>query len=69
MHLPDTLAEITAVIDLQALHHNFNRVKESAPYSKIIAMVKSNGYGHGLIEVAKALTQADAFGVARLKEA
>ena len=32
-------------------------------------MVKSNGYGHGLVEVAHALPHADAFGVARLKEA
>lgn len=32
-------------------------------------MIKANAYGHGLIPVARALAQADAFGVACLEEA
>ena len=32
-------------------------------------MVKANAYGHGLERIAKALPQADAFGVARIDEA
>ena len=40
-----------------------------APKSLIIAMIKSNAYGHGLIQVAHTLKQADMFGVARLREA
>ena len=63
------MTEPMAVIDLAALQHNFSRVKTLAPRSKIIAMIKSNAYGHGLIHVAKALTKADAFGVARLTAA
>ena len=60
------MIEATATIDLAALQHNFSRVRALAPHSKIIAMVKSNAYGHGLLPIAKALTAADAFGVARL---
>ncbi|MEE8342868.1 MAG: alanine racemase [Gammaproteobacteria bacterium] len=58
-----------ALIDLQALQSNFRRVRSAAPHSRIMAVVKSNGYGHGLIRVAKALPSADAFAVACLEEA
>jgi alanine racemase len=34
-----------------------------------MAIIKANGYGHGLVAVANALAAADAFGVARLDEA
>lgn len=57
------------LIDLQALQFNFRRVRSAAPHSRIMAVVKSNGYGHGLIQVAKALPCADAFAVACLEEA
>lgn len=55
-------------IDLQALQHNFMKVQRFAPRQAIIAMVKANAYGHGIVQVAKALTKADAFGVASLDE-
>lgn len=51
-------------IDLSALQHNFIQVKKMAPHSFIMAMVKSNAYGHGIVRMAKALKEADAFGVA-----
>ena len=57
------------IIDLAALHHNFSRVRILAPSSKIIAVVKAEAYGHGLIRIARALQQTDAFGVACLEEA
>lgn len=56
-------------IDLAALQHNLRRVRAVAPGKRVLAMVKSDGYGHGLIEVAKALYEADAFGVAAIEEA
>ncbi|MGD9108632.1 MAG: alanine racemase [Gammaproteobacteria bacterium] len=56
-------------IDVDALQHNFNRAHELAPDSKVLAMVKANAYGHGITEIAKALHNADAFGVACLAEA
>lgn len=59
-----------AIIDLQALRHNFDLAQSLAPSSDIIAMVKANAYGHGAIEVATALaTMAPAFGVASIDEA
>jgi len=58
-----------ARIDLQALQHNFSRVRQSAPRSKIMAIIKANAYGHGLVSSARALPDADAFGVATLDEA
>jgi alanine racemase len=60
---------LQALIDPVAIQHNLRRVKTIAPASKIIAMVKANGYGHGLLEVAQMLNKADAFGVACLEEA
>jgi alanine racemase len=57
-----------ARIDLQALQHNFTRVREAAPASRIMAIIKANAYGHGLVAVARALPHADAFGVAALEE-
>jgi len=56
-------------IDINALKHNFKRVRELAPKSKIMVMVKANAYGHGITEVAQALCDADAFGVACVEEA
>jgi len=60
---------VTANIDLSALRHNLGRVKAFAPHSKIMAMVKADAYGHGLLRVASALGEADALAVARLEEA
>ncbi|MGD9841397.1 MAG: alanine racemase [Steroidobacteraceae bacterium] len=58
-----------AIIDRSALRHNLNVVRSTAPKSKVLAVVKANAYGHGIVPVAQALSAADAFGVARLKEA
>ncbi|MGH8320919.1 MAG: alanine racemase [Gammaproteobacteria bacterium] len=58
-----------AVINLSALRHNLQRARTLAPHSRIMAMVKANAYGHGIAAAARALSQADAFGVASLDEA
>jgi alanine racemase len=58
-----------AVINLSALRHNLSLVRRYAPDSRIMAIIKANGYGHGSVAVAQALQQADAFGVACLDEA
>jgi alanine racemase len=57
------------VIDLAALRHNYSRVEQLTPGSKIMAVVKADAYGHGITRVASALSSADAFGVACLEEA
>ena len=60
---------IRAVIDTAALRHNLSRVREIAPGSRVLAVLKANAYGHGLVAAATALTAADGFAVARLSEA
>ena len=58
-----------ALINLPALRHNLRRARTLAPGSRVMAMVKANAYGHGLALAARALSEADAFGVASLDEA
>jgi len=58
-----------AVIDLGALQHNFDVARRTAPHSRQMAIIKANAYGHGLLHVARALHECDAFGVATLDEA
>lgn len=55
-------------ISLSALRHNLKRVRELAPGCSVMAMVKANAYGHGIIRVAQTLGQSDALGVASLEE-
>ena len=63
------MQSVRAEISLGALVHNFNVVKSKVPESKIISVVKANAYGHGLVQVAKALNDSDAYAVARIEEA
>ncbi|MBS0570080.1 MAG: alanine racemase [Proteobacteria bacterium] len=55
-----------ATIHLGALRRNLARVRERVGAAKVMAVVKADGYGHGLERVARALGDADAFGVAAL---
>ena len=52
------------IIDLAALRYNYSRVQQLATDSRVMAVVKADAYGHGLVRVANALSTADAFGVA-----
>ena len=56
-------------IHAPALRHNLGVVRRHAPHSHVMAVIKADGYGHGLLEVAEALEGADAFAVARVDEA
>lgn len=58
-----------AVIDLNALQQNLQSLQQTAPGSKVLAVVKANAYGHGMVKVAETLQDVHAFGVARLNEA
>jgi alanine racemase len=49
----------TAKIDLIAISHNYNLLKEISDYQPIMVMVKANGYGHGIVEVANTLKEAE----------
>jgi alanine racemase len=77
------LTTATAVINLSALKHNLAQIKALAPTAKVLAVLKANGYGHGLERIAQALfseqsedskngdssVKADAIAVARIDEA
>ena len=63
------MRQATVYIDSAALQYNLNRVKQLAPNSKIVSMVKANAYGHGVKDCLAALNNTDAFGVATLEEA
>ncbi len=60
----------TATIHLQALRNNLQQVRERISAGvKIVAVIKADGYGHGLITVARALHQSDLFAVGCIDEA
>ncbi len=58
-------------IDLNAICHNLNEARAYlTPNTKIMAVIKADGYGHGAIPIAKTLQEkVDYFGVAQLEEA
>jgi len=57
-----------AVIDHSALRHNLACVRRRASDSRVWAVVKANGYGHGMVEVGTTLESADGLAVARVGE-
>lgn len=60
---------LLATIHQSALSANLQVVRQYAPHSKVMAVVKANGYGHGLINVAHGLNTTDGFAVLGLNEA
>ena len=54
--LEQRIHETVLEVDLDALVHNFNFYKSRiSPQTKLICMVKANGYGAGAVEIAKTL--------------
>lgn len=60
---------LKAFIHQASLRHNLGVVKSLTPQSKIMSVVKANGYGHGLIHAAHGLKESDGFAVLSLNEA
>lgn len=58
-----------ARIDLEALRHNYRQASERAAPALAMAVVKADGYGHGIAQVAQALSDAPKYAVACLEEA
>lgn len=59
-----------AEIDRNALRHNAKVVRERTGSAQLLAIVKANAYGHGMVGVAEMLANdAQLFGVANLEEA
>ena len=52
----------TVTIDSEALRHNLTRVRQYAPESRVIAVIKANAYGHGMLTIANQLSSHDAVG-------
>lgn len=59
---------VRALIDVKALRANLQRVREVAPGARVLAVIKANGYGHGMLRSVEALHESDAFGVASVEE-
>ena len=58
-----------ARINLSHLKHNLVTVRKLANQSKVMAVVKADAYGHGMLEVCNSLNEADSFSVAYVNEA
>lgn len=63
------MREATAIIDLGAIRRNLQGIRARVGNRRILAVVKADGYGHGLERVVRALRDADGFGVASLEDA
>jgi alanine racemase len=57
-----------AVIQPGAIRHNLRRLREAAPGCRVMAVIKANAYGHGIVEMAQMFADVDALGVARVAE-
>ncbi|WP_031435460.1 alanine racemase [Methylomarinum vadi] len=58
-----------ALLDLEAVRHNLQIAKRHAPNAKIMAVIKANAYGHGLLRIASLLLpEVDAVALARADE-
>ena len=62
------IVEPTVTFNLAALRHNLQQVRHFAPGCRVMAVIKADGYGHGILRVAQALQEVDAFAVARISE-
>lgn len=60
-----------ARVDLSAIAHNIGVLREHASGAEVMAVVKADGYGHGMVESARACLQAGAtrLGAALVSEA
>ena len=59
---------IIAHIDQNALEHNL-QIARRATSARIMAVIKANGYGHGLLRSAQALSAAEGFALLDIRDA
>tara|TARA_B100000686_G_scaffold190009_1_gene196667 strand:- start:704 stop:1777 length:1074 start_codon:yes stop_codon:yes gene_type:complete len=60
---------INALVDLSALKHNLSVVRRYAKCSKVMAVIKADAYGHGLLRAADAFSSADGFAILEIDAA
>lgn len=58
-----------ATINLDAVKQNIKSIRTYAPKANIMAVIKANAYGHGLLRITEALNDVDAVAVARINAA
>ncbi len=68
--LPAADRPTAALIDLEALEHNFKEAVRRAGGRQVLAVVKAGAYGHGAVEISRRLLGlgADMLGVALVEE-
>lgn len=68
-----TYSRVYARIDLDAIAYNMEQMKRNLePWTKVMAVIKADGYGHGAVQIAEMLEDFDyiwGFAVATLDEA
>ena len=57
------------IISPRAARHNLEWVRRHAPGARVMAVIKADGYGHGITRMARIFDAADAFAVAAIEEA
>ncbi|HSS71099.1 MAG TPA: alanine racemase [Casimicrobiaceae bacterium] len=60
---------LLAQVNLSALRANLRKVRERAPDVQVLAVVKADAYGHGLMRVLPALSDADGLALLELDAA
>ncbi|MCH5254136.1 MAG: alanine racemase [Lachnospiraceae bacterium] len=64
---------VYAEVDLDAIHYNMEQMKNKiAPNTKIMGIIKADGYGHGAVRIGRELEKLDyvsGYGVATAEEA
>lgn len=60
---------IRATVRIAAFRSNLELARRRAPQARHLAVVKANGYGHGLRRAVRGLAQADGFAVLELEAA
>ena len=70
-NFPDPSRPAWIEVDFAALAHNLSEIRKRVAPAKVMAVVKANAYGHGLVPVARFYEQSsvDMLGVALLEEA
>ena len=67
--IDDSIRATWAEVDLGVLRRNLQLLKDRAAPAGVMLVAKANAYGHGLVQVARALSDlADCIGVAVLEE-
>ena len=64
-----TIRNCQLEIDSSAIEHNLGVIRQLAPHSKVMPVIKANAYGHGVQQVIDACDAADGFAVAMVSEA